>query len=101
MTYPVGATKYKRPNFSKEGDTAYCPLPSREQETDWPTIVLESGLSEMHTRLRHDAQWWIVNSGGDVNIVIIISIKPAQKTLLVESGALLDIDQHAQILTLQ
>jgi hypothetical protein len=82
--YPVGATRYKRPGSSKEGDTAYCPLPARELETDWPTIVLESGASETLTRLRHDAQWWIVNSGGDVNIVIIISIKPAQKTVLVE-----------------
>jgi len=51
------------------------------EETDWPTIVFESGLSEP-LRLRNDAAWWLVDSG-EVKIVIIISITPAQKRLRV------------------
>lgn len=45
-------------------------------KNDWPTLVFESGLSEGLARLRVDARWWLVNSRSDVNIVIIISIKP-------------------------
>jgi len=79
---PVGRTIYKPPNSSKEGDAAFCPLPSRELKADWPTIVFEPGVSESLHRLRHDAGRWIVNSEGDVKI--IISIKLAQKRLVVE-----------------
>jgi len=82
--YPVGSTRYERPNSSKEGDAGYRPLPARERETDWPRIVFESGFSETLPRLRHDAGWWIIHSKGDVKIAIIISIKPRQKTLVVE-----------------
>jgi len=53
---PAGATRLtSRTRSSKEGDSGYLP-PSREHETDWPTIVLESELSEWLPRLRHDAK---------------------------------------------
>ncbi|KAF2194373.1 hypothetical protein K469DRAFT_651654 [Zopfia rhizophila CBS 207.26] len=80
---PLGGSKFSGPNSSKEGDSAYKP-PSRNRKADWPTIVFESGLSETLTRLRHDARWWLTNSRGDVKIVIIISITPAQTMLRVE-----------------
>ncbi|OCK74075.1 hypothetical protein K432DRAFT_430233 [Lepidopterella palustris CBS 459.81] len=85
--HPLGGTTFFGPTSSKEGDSAYKPL-SREQETDWPIIVFESGLSERFTRLRHDAQWWLTNSGGDVKIAIIILITPAEKRLQVEKWCL-------------
>lgn len=68
---------------SKEADSSYKPK-SRHNKNDWPTLVFESGLSERLGRLRVDARWWLVNSKGDVNIVIIISIKPAKRSLRIE-----------------
>ncbi|OCK74076.1 hypothetical protein K432DRAFT_447495 [Lepidopterella palustris CBS 459.81] len=85
--FPLGGTKFSGPNSSKEGDSAYKPN-SRDKRTDWPTIVFESGLSKGLTRLRHDARWWLTNSGGDVKIVIIISVTPAEKILQVEKWCL-------------
>ncbi|OCL00245.1 uncharacterized protein K441DRAFT_97134 [Cenococcum geophilum 1.58] len=85
--YALGGTTFHGHNSSKEADSAYKPI-SRTQETDWPTIVFESGLSESLTRLRHDAQWWLTNSGGDVNIVVVISITPAVKRLRFEKWCL-------------
>ncbi|KAF2180467.1 hypothetical protein K469DRAFT_447957, partial [Zopfia rhizophila CBS 207.26] len=80
---PLGGSKFSGPNSSKEGDLAYKPL-SRNREADWPTIVFESRLSEALTYLRNDARWWLTNSRGDVRIVTIISITPAQRMLWVE-----------------
>ncbi|KAF2179909.1 hypothetical protein K469DRAFT_753765 [Zopfia rhizophila CBS 207.26] len=84
---PLGGSTFSGPNSSKEGDSAYKPL-SRNWEADWPTIVSESGLSEALSYLRNDARWWLSNSRGDVKIVIIISITPAQRMLRVEKWCL-------------
>jgi len=86
--YPLGGTTFHSNNSSKEADSAFKPI-SRTQRTDWPTIVFESGLSKSLTHLRQDAQWWLNNSGGDVNIVIIISIALAVKRLRIEKWCLL------------
>jgi hypothetical protein len=84
---PFGGTRYLGNTSSKEGDSCYKPS-SRENETDWPTIVFESGLSESLQHLRSDAKWWLENSGGDVKIVVLISIKPADKRLQIEKWEL-------------
>jgi hypothetical protein len=84
---PMGGTRYPGNTSSKEGDTSYKPS-SREKESDWPTIVIESGLSESFERLRGDASWWLQNSKGEVKIVIIISVKPVSKRLEIEKWEL-------------
>jgi hypothetical protein len=81
---PVGAGRFEGRNSSKEADSAYKPLPIRSGESDWPTIVFGSGLSESLGRLRTDAAWWLVESGGRVKIALLISIKPALSALRVE-----------------
>ena len=86
--YSVGATTYHGRNSSKEGDSSYKPLTARPRDTDWPTIVLESGYSESLRHLRCVARWWLTESRGDVRIVILISIKPAQSKLQVEKWEL-------------
>jgi hypothetical protein len=70
---------------SKEGDMAFKPR-CRHKETDWPTIVIECELSQS---LARDAHWWINHSIGGVNIVVLISVDEAQKTLKSKSGAIL------------
>jgi hypothetical protein len=81
--YGCGATRYSAGNSSKEGDSAYKPLSSRPNKTDWPTIVFESEVSKP-LRHRSDACWWLEHSRGDVNIVIIISIMPVQSKIHIE-----------------
>lgn len=81
--YSTGATRFEGSSSSKEADTSFKPQ-SRVNETDWPTIVIEAGLSESLAKLRSDANWWLVNSGGDVMIVVIISITPRKKSLRIE-----------------
>jgi hypothetical protein len=83
--FGLGAARFSGPNSSKEGDSSFKPS-SRTNEDDWPTIVFESelsesGLSESLRRLRSDARWWLNNSQGDVKIVILISVKPAQRKI--------------------
>jgi hypothetical protein len=84
---PMGGTRYPGNTSSKEGDSSYKPS-SRRNKYDWPTIVIESGLSESLQRLRSDARWWLENSRGDVKIVVLISVKPADKTLQIEKWEL-------------
>src|SRR5256714_5693847 len=70
----LGATKFQVRRASKEGDTAFKPLSMRPREADWPTIVIEAGWSESLRKLRLDAGFWLEDSGGDVKIVLLISI---------------------------
>jgi hypothetical protein len=81
--WPCGSTKYDGFNSSKEGDSAYRPK-CRPREQEWPTLVIEAGLSESLAALRTDAEWWLTNSKGDVEIAIAISVIPAQKSLRIE-----------------
>jgi hypothetical protein len=83
----LGAKTCFGPNSSKEGDSTYKPK-CRPREDDWPTIVFEAGLSESLTSLRTDARWWLTNSKGEVKIVIVISIMPAEKSLRIEQWCL-------------
>ena len=76
----VGATKFQVRRASKEGDTAYKPLSIRPREVDWPTIVIEAGWSESLQKLRLDAGFWLEDSGGNVKIVLLISIGRRART---------------------
>jgi hypothetical protein len=85
----LGGTLFKGRNSSKEGDSTYKPLTARPRETDWPTIVFKCGYSESLRHLRSVVvRWWLTESRGDVKIVIIILVKPAQSMLLIEKWEL-------------
>jgi hypothetical protein len=86
---PCGATTYDGPSGSKkEGDSSYKPRGCRVRAKDWPTLVIEAGLSESHAKLRTDAAWWLHSSSGEVKIVITILIRPAQKSISIEKWCL-------------
>ncbi|KXG53730.1 uncharacterized protein PGRI_007800 [Penicillium griseofulvum] len=72
-----GATRYKSPLREKEGDQVFSPFARWPSSTSlqWPTVVVETGVSESLSRLLQDARWWFGASDGEVRIVIIISIK--------------------------
>ena len=80
----VGATTFKTPRWSKEGDSCWKPMSIRPRKEDWPTIVLESGWSESLTKLRQDARDWLDFSGGEVKIVLLFSIHRTPKRIIIE-----------------
>lgn len=82
----LGATTFFGSGSSQEADTAFGPI--SRPIGGWLTIVFESGLSERLARLRVDARLWLITSGGDVKIVLIISVQPAQTRLLIEKWCL-------------
>jgi hypothetical protein len=82
--YRLGATTFKTPRMSKEGDSAFKPRSIRPRKADWPTIVFESGWSESLTKLRQDAHRWLENSGGNVKIVLLFSIGRTARTMIIE-----------------
>ncbi|CUS15112.1 unnamed protein product, partial [Tuber aestivum] len=81
-------TRYKGVSSSKEADSAFRPQSSRPHKTNWPTVVVESGVSETLERLRVDAKWWLYNSSGDVRIVLLFSIKEVGQEILIEQWEL-------------
>ncbi|RPA90186.1 hypothetical protein L873DRAFT_1565744, partial [Choiromyces venosus 120613-1] len=86
----MGGTRYQGIASSKEADSAFKPL-SRPHRADWPTLVIESGVSEKLPRLRADARWWLENSSGDVNIVLLFSILAAAQTIHLEKWEIMSV----------
>lgn len=80
----LGARTVRVQNGStKEGDSSWTNANSRGP-ADFPCIVVESDMSESLNRLRSDARWWIENSAGRVNIVVIIWVRKASRILHIE-----------------
>ena len=69
---------------SKEADSAFRPDSTRPDPEDWPTLAIESGVSEKLPKLRRDANWWLSCSSGKVYIVLIFSISEKNRTVLIE-----------------
>ncbi|GLA27969.1 hypothetical protein AnigIFM63604_006330 [Aspergillus niger] len=81
----LGATKYVGETASqKEADSSWKNALLRPVNTDYPTFVIESGVSESMPRLRADAHWWISLTGGQVQIVLLIKVNTTKKTMLFE-----------------
>ena len=80
----VGGTTYKGHFASKEPDTAFKPFTRRPNPADLPTIVLEAGDSQSLCQLRNGAKWWLSNSGGQVQIVLILLIQEESRTIQIE-----------------
>ncbi|KAJ5508030.1 hypothetical protein N7527_010173 [Penicillium freii] len=89
----VGTTTYKpTTNKGKQADQGFLP-PSRCPPTSglppgWPTLAIETGLSESLSQLRKDALWWLSNSSGEVRIVLLISISKRKDKVFVEKWQL-------------
>ncbi|PUU78343.1 hypothetical protein B9Z19DRAFT_1025468 [Tuber borchii] len=85
----IGAAGLSGPRSEKEADSAYKPR-SRRFEDDWPTLVIECGVSESLARLQVDAQWWLENSAGDVKTAIVIAVSKAERRVHLEKWELAD-----------
>jgi hypothetical protein len=77
------ATRYHGISCDKEADQSLTPL-SNPSDNDWPSLVIETGLSESEAQLRTDAHWWFSNSGYQVNMVILFRIQrsPERRVIL-------------------
>jgi hypothetical protein len=80
----IGSARFTGTSTSKEADETFKPASLRPHKLDWPTLVLEVGGSESLLKLRNDARWWLSNSRGQVNIVLIFHINQGTKTMLIE-----------------
>lgn len=75
----------------KQADQCLSPLPRQPvngQVTGWPTLVIETGVSESLPRLRQDAAWWFRNSRGDTRIVLVMSLKKKTQEIFLEKWQL-------------
>jgi len=83
------ATTYKGTDCEKEPDSSFRPRSSRPYTTNWPTLVIECGVSESINRLRVDSNWWFANSEGQVKTVLLISISEKDRKILIEQWEML------------
>ncbi|CAG7985954.1 unnamed protein product [Penicillium nalgiovense] len=86
---PLGSKTIQGVFCRKQADEAYGlrqPVPGRNPE--WPTVVVEIGVLESYRKLRADAEWWLTNSRGDVNLVIIVSVSRKTPNITFETVAL-------------
>ena len=80
----LGTTRFRDPGGrSKEADLALRPR-TRVLETDWPSVVIEVGVSESLSQLRTDARFWLTRSRGQTRIVILLSVKKATRVMKIE-----------------
>ncbi|KAJ5200935.1 hypothetical protein N7449_005738 [Penicillium cf. viridicatum] len=72
---PTGSARVRGGSCSKEPDGSWVPWPHLlGRDKKWPTVVIEIGVSKPFQKLRADAAWWLANSMGQVNLVLIVSI---------------------------
>jgi hypothetical protein len=73
----------RRGGRSKEADIGYKPI-SRHMVDEWPSFVIEVGVSESLAMLRSDAVFWITKSDGRTRIVIVLSINQRRQQFSIE-----------------
>jgi hypothetical protein len=73
------ATRYRGKSCDKEADESLTPSRDTFTHKEWPSLVIETGLSESEAQLRADAYWWFSNSDYKVNMVILFHIQRSPK----------------------
>ncbi|GKZ39942.1 hypothetical protein AbraIFM66950_001684 [Aspergillus brasiliensis] len=83
----LGASEFEGPWGSiKEGGSTFENSAVRSDKRAWPSLVVESAVSEMSMPgLRQDAAWWIANSVGQVQVVLIINVLMVIKCMVIET----------------
>ena len=80
----MGSTTYQGIGKRKEADSAFKPLFSRPYKTDWPTLVIECGVSESIKDLRRDSNSWFTNSAAQVKTALLFSISENKRKIHIE-----------------
>lgn len=79
----VGAGRFHSPGRSKEGDSG-IKCSTRVAGNEWLNLMIEVGDSEPLRQLRFDGQWWLLNSGGRTNVVILVQVEKEPKSVIIE-----------------
>lgn len=69
---------------SREGDSGGRPFPNRNDGANWPTLVVETGVSQTLIGLHAAIRWWFAESEHAVKIVILIKVNPAMRQIKIE-----------------
>ncbi|CUS07903.1 unnamed protein product [Tuber aestivum] len=80
-TCRMDAAIYEGNGSQKQANIAWEPWSPRHGAADWPTVVIECGVSQSRDRLEVEANWWFENSGGQVKIVFLISFSEKRKEI--------------------
>ncbi|KAI1143317.1 hypothetical protein F5Y05DRAFT_368244 [Hypoxylon sp. FL0543] len=78
------ATTFRAGRDRGEGDSTGGPIPERRGHDEWPTLVIEAGISESLARLRSDMEWWFAASNHDVKIVLLAKLDSSQRMITLE-----------------
>ena len=77
-------TKYQGKGSGKQPDCAFQPRSPRPDITDWPTLVVECGVSQSLKSLRGDSHWWFTNSEGKVKTILLFSVLEKKRKIYIE-----------------
>ena len=80
----MGSTTRKGIGSGKEPDSSFKPLSYRPYKTDWPTLVVECGVSQSLKKLRRDSDWWFTNSEAQVKTVLLFSVSEKKRKIHIE-----------------
>lgn len=78
----LAATRIKSDQRDKEADRAWKP---RLQRAEYPTVLLEVGISDTAAKLERDIGWWLDSTGGRAKLGITIDIKPTSGNIYIKS----------------
>ncbi|KAL2199410.1 hypothetical protein P885DRAFT_67439 [Corynascus similis CBS 632.67] len=85
----IGATTFRAEHGHPggdggEGDSTGGPRRERGMKDDWPTLVIEAGVSESLAGLRNDMRWWFSTSHYQVRIVLLIKFEHTRRAITLE-----------------
>ncbi|PUU81610.1 hypothetical protein B9Z19DRAFT_1121904 [Tuber borchii] len=79
------------PGGGGQPDSSYKPWPLRALDDDWPTLIIEAGVSQKIADLQEDAIWWLESSREAVSTVILIFASRPEKQLLLQKWEMAEI----------
>lgn len=82
-----GATTFRPTNGAGaggEGDSSRRPRSQRPLPRDWPTLVIEAGMSQTLNGLRDKMRWWFRASNHAVKIVLLAKLEQHQQRVILE-----------------
>ncbi|KAJ5945291.1 hypothetical protein N7516_005459 [Penicillium verrucosum] len=73
---PTGGSLRRGAYCGKEPDFSMAPVPHilSTSVSIWPSLVIEVGMSQSHSSLKRDAQWWFENSSHNTRLVLLFNI---------------------------
>ncbi|GAD92659.1 predicted protein [Paecilomyces variotii No. 5] len=84
LLLPAGSARMRFPTgLEKEPDEQLMPR-TRNALTDYPSFVLEVGVSETLSQLRRDARLWLTNTNGRTRLVLIVALNKTRKLMRFE-----------------